>query len=429
MKHLREGKELKELQKMVDSTVRPRHCGRPPAGLGTSEAGSLTSDPLRSLVTIDLPLAIPILWDMADPNSADQQARELWAKLKEEEEAKKEARKRNKATREAAKAKQNAQANLQAAARPQKRRRYNQPESSKAKGKRRFNESSSDSDSIHSDARVIKKAAQTEEPDAEQLSSLSWRLIDDKGILLLASAIKHLCARTVSREDIRLGQEKLLAYLTQTAQLRGAKRMRPNHHFATHLAEQIIRYGPMSQIWTYSGERLNYELKNTSSNRHGGGERELTFARTFHEHCACVTRLSNMANDEKDALAEWAKYLLQINYASSRGTADTETMDTYDATETPMTNRKPTRLQLPEVETLYEAFKRAQPNVPIRRALYERGNAPVLEQEVYPIRDVRLKGRVFSMSSFQDSIVKASVVENGELVERVGTSGKTWIIR
>ncbi|KAF8607223.1 hypothetical protein BDV93DRAFT_304373 [Ceratobasidium sp. AG-I] len=68
--------------------------------------------------------------------------------------------------------------------------------------------------------------------------------------------------------------------------------MRPNHHYSSHLAEQIERYGPMSQIWTYSGERLNYELKNTSSNRHSGGERELTFARTFHRRRDCVSRVS-----------------------------------------------------------------------------------------------------------------------------------------
>lgn len=68
--------------------------------------------------------------------------------------------------------------------------------------------------------------------------------------------------------------------------------MHPNHHYSSHQPEQIERYGPMSQIWTYSGERLNYELKHTSSNRHSGGERELTFATTFHRRCDCISRVS-----------------------------------------------------------------------------------------------------------------------------------------
>ncbi|CUA67670.1 Ankyrin and IPT/TIG repeat-containing protein C26H5,05 [Schizosaccharomyces pombe 972h-] [Rhizoctonia solani] len=105
MKHLRPEKELAELQKMVQSTLRPRHCGKPPSGLGTSSAGSLTADPLRSLITIDLPLAIPILWDQVDIRSVDQRAHEEWAKRKQIQEKKQaEARQGDKITRAATKA-------------------------------------------------------------------------------------------------------------------------------------------------------------------------------------------------------------------------------------------------------------------------------------------------------------------------------------
>lgn len=78
------------------------------------------------------------------------------------------------------------------------------------------------------------------------------------------------------------------------------------------------------------------------------------------------------------------------------------------------------------VDALYSAFVQAQPDVPIRRAPYEHGNSPVLEMEVCPIREVRLKGRVFSMSSFRDSIIKAAVIEDGGLVERVGEIIDLW---
>lgn len=83
-------------------------------------------------------------------------------------------------------------------------------------------------------------------------------------------------------------------------------------------------------------------------------------------------------------------------------------------------------LKQSQLNELYNAFVRARPDVPIRRAPYEHGNTPVLETEVHPIREVRLQGRVFSMSSFRDSIIKAAVVEQGELVERVGEVIDLW---
>ncbi|KAG8773215.1 hypothetical protein FRC12_002656 [Ceratobasidium sp. 428] len=167
-------------------------------------------------------------------------------------------------------------------------------------------------------------------------------------------------------------------------------------------------------------------LKNTSSNRHAGGEREMTLARTFHERRECITRLSKIANDKNDILTEWAEYMLRLDYTDSRGTVDTETIDAHDTIQAPTIRSKPVCLQSPQAEALYEAFKRAQPNIPVRRALFEHGSAPVLEKEVYPIREVQHKGRIFSMSSFRNSIIKASVVENGELVERVGEIINMW---
>ena len=83
-------------------------------------------------------------------------------------------------------------------------------------------------------------------------------------------------------------------------------------------------------------------------------------------------------------------------------------------------------LKQSQVDALYDAFRRAQPGVSIRRAPYEHGGSPVLETEVYPIREVWLKGRIFSMASFCNSIIKAAVIEGGQLVERVGEIIDLW---
>ncbi|KAG9077135.1 hypothetical protein FRC06_009082, partial [Ceratobasidium sp. 370] len=296
MKHLRPGEELDTLQTMVQSTLRPKHCGKPPHGLGTSGAGSLTADPLRSLATIDLPLAIPVLWDSVNIDSVAQRAHEEWAHHKEIEENKKKEARKARSTREQAK-------------------------------RKRKEDCSSDSEEIPADARVLAEATEAAERDEREHSLLSWRKQDAEGVLLLASAIKSLCARTVRKENIKKGEEYLKRYLVQSAQLRGAERIHPNHHFALHMPAQLLRYGPMHQIWAYSGECLNYTLKSTNNNSRGGGERELTFATAFHYRRAGIDRLSKIAAHKEDSLSDWAKYMLGLDHLDLRGTAATEALD------------------------------------------------------------------------------------------------------
>ncbi|KAG8714398.1 hypothetical protein FRC08_011975 [Ceratobasidium sp. 394] len=428
MKHLRPKVELAELQKMVESTIRPRHCGRPPAELGTSAAGSLTSDPLQSLITIDFPLAIPVIWDKVDTTSVDQRAHEVWAKAQELKEKKKaEAKKGDKVTRKATKARQRAEMSEHPAAPPRKRARKGPSGASKAAGKRQQDDVPSENDELPEDARVLENAARSEEQDAQERGFLSWRLRDAEAILLLCSAVKRLCARTVTLEMAKQGHTDLVAYLTLCAELRGASRIRPNHHFASHLAAQIERFGPMHQIWTYAGERLNYTLKSTNNNRHREGQREKTFTTAFHWRRDAITRLSLIANDKDDILAEWATSMLKFDHGDLRGTVGAETLSSRVDTVPTTRNAKPIHLEGWQADALYRAFVHAQPDIGIRRAVYENSDEPVLSTKVYHVREVVLHRRVFSMSSFKDSIITACVVESpGKVAERVGEIIELW---
>jgi hypothetical protein len=162
-------------------------------------------------------IQIPVLWDKVDINNVDQRAHEEWARRKALEEKKKaEGKKGDKVTREATRARQGAHGDIDPAIRPPKRPRNTQ---STSKGKRRFDDLSSDSDTLPPDARVLENANRSQEADAAQRSFLSWRMQDADGILLLASAIKHLCARTITRSSIKLGQENLIEYLTLTVKV------------------------------------------------------------------------------------------------------------------------------------------------------------------------------------------------------------------
>ncbi|QRW22827.1 Transposase family Tnp2 protein [Rhizoctonia solani] len=272
------------------------------------------------LATIDLPIAIPILWDKVDISSVEQQTHKAWAKLKEAEEKKKaELRKGDKVTCNAAKARQRALTNTNPTTRPQKRQHTT----------RVGNQSGDSNSDLPLDACDVANLEQTKEVDADQRGFISWRLQDADGILFY--------------------QQLSNIYALAQSGLRGAEQMRPNHHGSSHLPEQIVRYGPMSQIWTYS-----------------------------------------------------------------------------DNIETSIACRASVLLKLAQIDAFYSAFVQAQPDIPIQQAAYKHGNAPVLELEVNPLREVKHRGCIFSMSSFCDSIIKAVVMENGQLAEQVGKIIDIW---
>ena len=58
--------------------------------------------------------------------------------------------------------------------------------------------------------------------------------------------------------------------------------MKPNFHFATHIAAQIRDYGPVHRFWTFVGERLNKVLKSFSLNNLSGGKLEVSMMQAFY---------------------------------------------------------------------------------------------------------------------------------------------------
>jgi hypothetical protein len=66
-------------------------------------------------------------------------------------------------------------------------------------------------------------------------------------------------------------------------QLYGADAMRPNHHWAVHIPDQIRDYGPVYGFWAvFLTERLNKVLKNLNSNNRSGGQLEVSMMHEFY---------------------------------------------------------------------------------------------------------------------------------------------------
>ncbi|KDN46958.1 hypothetical protein RSAG8_04035, partial [Rhizoctonia solani AG-8 WAC10335] len=354
MKHLRPGAELDELQQMVQSTIRPRHCGRPPGGLDETIVAHL--------------------------------AQKEWASRKQVQQKRKaevQKRARLKIARDGTRAGQQAEeaAKTQSTtSRPRKRARTQQVQG-------QFQEDVS-GESDAEPGNPANRTAIEADPIREQ-GLLSWRYKDVEGILWLSRAIKRLCSRTVTNDNIEEGHLALVRYLNMCAELRGSERCRPNHHMALHIAAQLRRFGPMHQIWTYSGERLNFTLKNTNSNRHGGGERERSFAVTFHRRRDCITRLSLISANATDPLSEWAASMLRFGHSDARGTYEADSLYPTDTQIMPSPRHgKPYQLKSWQKASMAIALARVQPTIKFRQAAWEHGDSPLLSNLAYPIREV-----------------------------------------
>ena len=57
--------------------------------------------------------------------------------------------------------------------------------------------------------------------------------------------------------------------------------MTPNHHYATHIPEQLLDYGPVYGIWCFLNERLNNLIKKYNINNWGHGQLEVALMRAL----------------------------------------------------------------------------------------------------------------------------------------------------
>jgi hypothetical protein len=67
-------------------------------------------------------------------------------------------------------------------------------------------------------------------------------------------------------------------------QLYGENALKPNHHYAVHIIDQIQDYGPVYNFWSFLSERLNKILKNMNSNNKVAGELEVSMMREFSRY-------------------------------------------------------------------------------------------------------------------------------------------------
>lgn len=86
-------------------------------------------------------------------------------------------------------------------------------------------------------------------------------------------------------------------------QIYGAENLQPNHHWAVHIPDQVLDYGPVYNIWTFLTECLNKVLKGYNSNNRTGGLLEVSMMREFSRATgleSLVCQLKSIAESDMD---------------------------------------------------------------------------------------------------------------------------------
>ncbi|KAG8912907.1 hypothetical protein FRC00_003508 [Tulasnella sp. 408] len=239
---------FRELNLLGNKAEFPAWLGRIPSQIGIPAGGSLSADEWKTLALVFGPLALPVVWDDWIDAAAD----------------------------EVKKATDKVEA---------KRRRLKKQHDRVV---RQWEQSVSASQ--HTMEEPPPRPETPELPPAPEEESPRLKRGEMKLFLKLSAALTVLLARTVRIQDLELAHQRLLEYLQEYAELYGAKAVKPNFHWATHLFEQILDYGPVYGFWAFLQERLNFIIKSFRTNNHGNGELEVTMMRSY----SALTSLRNI---------------------------------------------------------------------------------------------------------------------------------------
>lgn len=90
------------------------------------------------------------------------------------------------------------------------------------------------------------------------------RLLHHWRFLVLSSRL--LCTRSISKVNIKLIDQYLLAFCKGVEEFYGTKFVTPNMHLHAHIAGCMLDYGPVHSFWLYSFERHNGYLGTLPNN-------------------------------------------------------------------------------------------------------------------------------------------------------------------
>ncbi|KAG2114022.1 hypothetical protein BD769DRAFT_1673601 [Suillus cothurnatus] len=99
--------------------------------------------------------------------------------------------------------------------------------------------------------------------------------------LRLSTALKIFCGSSIKLDMLPRAEMLLQEYLLEYKRLYDVDALKPNFHWAVHLRQQILDYGPVYNFWAFLSERLNKVLKSSNLINWTGGQIEISMMREF----------------------------------------------------------------------------------------------------------------------------------------------------
>ncbi|KAJ7729850.1 hypothetical protein DFH07DRAFT_756569 [Mycena maculata] len=145
---------------------------------------------------------------------------------------------------------------------------------------------------------------------------------EDLNFLRFATALKIMVGSAIWMDKVTRAKTLLEEYLLGYSNLYGANEMKPNHHWAVHIPDQILDYGPVYTFWAFLSERLNKFLKNLNSNNWTGGRLEVSMMREFHQSSGVEGVMKSIAEDNSRSGLEhdFIRTLLSTGNSHALGT-------------------------------------------------------------------------------------------------------------
>ncbi|KAJ7749137.1 hypothetical protein B0H16DRAFT_1461303 [Mycena metata] len=159
-----------------------------------------------------------------------------------------------------------------------------------------------------------------EEEEREARAPPNLHPDDPVNFCKLATSVKLLLAHPIRDAQIDEADDLLRSYLPELMTLYGESVIKPNHHYATHTAENVRDYGPLQEFWTFLFERINKVLKSYNSSNHSGGELETSFFREFHRTVQTSRILAHAANSPAGSPMHQSAESMYRATADDRGT-------------------------------------------------------------------------------------------------------------
>ncbi|KAL4259480.1 hypothetical protein AB1N83_007669 [Pleurotus pulmonarius] len=294
------GRELQLIHDFLEEFETPLWAGRLPLRVGEPAGGSLTADEYKFATTVAWPIVIPVVWEefLQEAQTAFENA--------------------NKRYDDALKKYETDLLTWN-----------NSIHASYKTTRSTTRQTTKSSKSTKQQPKDKPGKVSDEKPNPPKKPVCRMQKDEPRNFLCLAAALKIFLGSSVYKHMLPRATDFLKDYLLNYRLLYGEAEMKPNHHWAVHLPDQIQSFASVYNFWSFLAERLNKTLKNLNSNNWSGGQIEVSMMREFYRGTQTNLLMQSIVkNPDNPIVASIMTRLMSVNGEALGTIADAAQMAT-----------------------------------------------------------------------------------------------------